>query len=128
VRNVRIGAHLDDDTVKLNSILPAVQRSVGPWPAYLLLMVLGLVESLLIIRIVLRFLDSNPGTFLVSLVYPLSYPFTVPFQRFVPAVRSYGSTVEWSSVVALVACFGLALAVSWAISVLGSKQALRRSS
>ena len=64
--------------------------------------ILGIVEILLVFRIVLKILAANPGNSIVSLIYSLSDPFARPFATIFGVTISQNTVVEWSTMVAMV--------------------------
>lgn len=73
--------------------------------------ILGLVEVLLAFRVVLQLLGANPNSGFTALIYTLSSPFAVPFRGVVRASAMGTSTMEWSTLLAmlvyLIIAFGL---------------------
>ncbi len=74
---------------------------------------LGVFETLLFFRFIFRLLGANTTSAFTQLVYALSYPLVYPFQGIFPQRSAgTGSTLEWSSLVAmfvyLVGAWGLA--------------------
>jgi uncharacterized protein YggT (Ycf19 family) len=73
--------------------------------------VLGIVEVLLIFRILLKALGANPTSGFANLVYTLSNPLALPFQGIFRTAQVQGSVFEWSTIIAgvvyLIIAFGL---------------------
>lgn len=64
--------------------------------------VLGVIEILLIFRVLLKMLGANISSSFVSLVYMISDPFAVPFRGiFRISVNEAGAVFEWSTLVAM---------------------------
>lgn len=64
--------------------------------------ILGVVEVLLAFRFVLRFLGANPDTGFTSFIYNLSAPFALPFRGVIRATQVGNSTIEWSTLIAMI--------------------------
>lgn len=64
--------------------------------------VLGLVEVLLIFRVVLKALGANPYVGFTSLIYSITNPLAAPFSGILGVFISGNSTIEWSTVIAAV--------------------------
>lgn len=75
--------------------------------------ILGVIEVLLIFRLLLKILGANPVSGFVNFIYGLSDPFALPFSGILRTTvsPSYGSVLEWSTIIAmivyLVIAFGL---------------------
>lgn len=92
------------------------------WLERSLAIIFGLVEGLLIIRVVLRLLEADPSGALVKIIYPITYPLIAPFQSFFPTPRPYGSVLEFSSLTALVVSLVLSYGLARLIMVIRSGQ------
>lgn len=73
--------------------------------------ILGLLEALLLFRFVLKLLAANPGAGFSSFIYNLSYPFVAPFQAVFNTAQVGGSVFEWSTLLAMVVYWLVALAI-----------------
>jgi hypothetical protein len=73
--------------------------------------VLGLIEALLLFRFVLRLLGANPSAGFTNFIYTLSYPFRAPFQAVFSATKVSGSVFEWTTLLAMVVYWLVALAI-----------------
>lgn len=71
---------------------------------------LYLVETLLAVRFVLKLLGANPGAAFSDLVYSLSYVFTWPFATVFRHDYVQGSIFEWSTLLAMLVYWLLAMA------------------
>lgn len=73
--------------------------------------VLGVIETLLIFRLILKALGANPNSGFTNLVYALSNPLALPFRGIFPTPVVEGSVFEWSTIVAgivyLIVAYGL---------------------
>lgn len=80
--------------------------------AQLIPLALGIIESLLIIRIVLLVLAANPDAGFSSLIYSWTAPFVAPFQGVFPnVVGSQGPTLDIAAILAMIVYALLARAV-----------------
>ena len=73
--------------------------------------ILGVIETLLLLRFVLKMIGANPFSGFVSFVYAVSDPFALPFQGIVPSVVSGVNVIEWSTIIAAVVYFLLAYGI-----------------
>ena len=72
---------------------------------------LYLIETLLIIRFLLKLLGANPEAAFSNLVYSLSYAFVWPFVTVFPNNYVSGSIFEWTTLLALVVYWLIATAI-----------------
>jgi uncharacterized protein YggT (Ycf19 family) len=69
---------------------------------YLIDFIFGIIEILIGLRLILKFLGANPSTPFVSWVYSVSYPLIYPFQGIFPSSIIQGRFyIEISALVAL---------------------------
>lgn len=71
--------------------------------------ILGLIEVLLAFRFILKLLGANSGAGFSSFIYGFSSIFSYPFSSVFPSARVSGSSLEWSTL--------LAMFVYWVIAV-----------
>lgn len=64
--------------------------------------ILGVIETVLLIRFVFRLLGANPNTGIVDLIYGLSNLLMQPFWLIFPTQRAAGVILEWSVLAAMV--------------------------
>lgn len=64
--------------------------------------ILGVVEALLAARIILKLIGANINSGFTSLIYSASAPFALPFRGVLGVTSSLGSTIEWSTIIAMV--------------------------
>jgi uncharacterized protein YggT (Ycf19 family) len=73
--------------------------------------ILGVIEVLLIFRIILKMLGANALSPFVNLVYTLSDPLALPFRGIFQTAVVEGSVFEWSTIIAgvvyAIVAFGL---------------------
>lgn len=62
--------------------------------------VLGVIEVLLLFRIILKMLGANPNSGFANLVYTISNPFALPFRGIFQTQVVEGSVFEWSTIIA----------------------------
>lgn len=62
--------------------------------------VLGIIEVLLVFRIILKVLAANPSSSFVNLIYTLSDPLARPFRGIFQTAVVEGSVFEWSTIIA----------------------------
>lgn len=64
--------------------------------------IVGVIEVLLIFRIILKMLAANANSGFTFLVYTLSAPFAVPFQGILNISYVEGSVFEWTTFIAMI--------------------------
>lgn len=64
--------------------------------------VLGIVEVLLLFRVVLKALGANAGSGFANLIYTLSAPLSAPFSGIFKSASTQSSVFEWSTIIACV--------------------------
>ena len=74
--------------------------------------VLGILEVLLAFRFLLKLFGANPGAGFSSFIYALSYPFAAPFLNVFRISRVEGSVLEWTTLLAMVVYWIIALGIS----------------
>ncbi len=72
---------------------------------------LGFLEAILAFRFVLKLLGANPTAGFTDLLYSLSYPFVAPFLNVFRVGKLEGSVVEWTTLLAMLVYWLLALGV-----------------
>lgn len=84
---------------------------------YLINLVFGLIELIIGLRIILKFLGANPNTPFVSWVYEVSRTLLFPFQGIFPSpVLSGGFVLEMSAIVALLVYALIAYIISQVVT------------
>ncbi len=76
----------------------------------------GILEALLAFRFVLKLLAANPQAGFTNFIYSISQPFVAPFLNVfriptAPAYTTVGSTLEWTTLLAMLVYFLIALAI-----------------
>ena len=84
--------------------------------------VLGIVETLLAIRVVLKLLAANPGAGFSAFIYSITNPLVVFFQGVFPEPQSNGSMLELSALLAMVVWALLAWAIVRVIEITTRRQ------
>jgi hypothetical protein len=76
------------------------------WDVYrasqLVYLVFGVIEALILVRVILRLLGANAAAGFTSLIYGLTAPFVAPFAGVFPSTGAGGSVLELSSVLAII--------------------------
>jgi uncharacterized protein YggT (Ycf19 family) len=92
-----------------------VTRSV----AQLIALALGIIEALLLVRIVLLLLAANPDAPFSSLIYGWTAPLVAPFQGVFPnAVSGQGITIDVAAILAMIVYAILARLVEAVVGLL----------
>jgi hypothetical protein len=73
--------------------------------------VFGVIETLILIRFILKLLAANPGAGFSSFIYTLTAPLVAPFQGVFPTPASNGSVAEIASLLAII----IYALISWVI-------------
>ncbi|MFA6278894.1 MAG: YggT family protein [Candidatus Paceibacterota bacterium] len=73
--------------------------------------ILGLLEALLAFRFVLKLLGANAGAGFTSFIYNISYAFAAPFLSVFGVTQAAGSTVEWTTLLAMFVYWALAIGI-----------------
>ena len=73
--------------------------------------ILGLLESLLAFRFVLKLLAANPNAGFSEFIYSITYPFVAPFLSVFKIARVEGSVLEWTTLLAMLVYW----LIAWAI-------------
>lgn len=73
--------------------------------------ILGLIEILLIFRVILKALGANQYAGFTSLIYSVTAPLALPFSGILRIYTTGTSTIEWSTVIACV----VYLCIAWGL-------------
>jgi uncharacterized protein YggT (Ycf19 family) len=65
--------------------------------------VVGIIELLLIIRLIFKFLVVNAGTPFVAWLYGVTAPLVAPFAKIIPDMKFSGYVIDFATVAALIA-------------------------
>jgi hypothetical protein len=91
---------------------PGLERRIVTFKAtYIILLVLGLLEALIGLRVLLKLMAANPANPFAMLVYNVSYIFVFPFLGLTIAPAASGMVLEISSLIAM----GVYALVFWAV-------------
>jgi uncharacterized protein YggT (Ycf19 family) len=85
-------------------------------------LVAGIVEALLIIRVVLKALGANPAAGFSQLIYSVTAPLVLPFQGIFPTPTTSRSVLELSALVAIVVYALIAWGIVRLIAILDPRQ------
>jgi YGGT family len=91
-------------------------------------LILGVVEALLITRVILKLLAANPAAGFVRVIYDRSALFVAPFQGIFPTPATHNSVLELSSLVAIAMYALIAWGIVRLIAIFRRRQALSSSS
>lgn len=75
------------------------------------------IETILLFRFVLKLLGANSGAAFTQFVYGLSEPFVAPFRYVFGSPSVFGSTIEWSTLLAMLVYWILAWGIVRAIAM-----------
>ena len=73
--------------------------------------ILSVIEALLAIRFILKLLGANASAGFTSFIYTVTYPFAAPFLGVFRITRIEGSTFEWTTILAIIIYWLLAIAI-----------------
>lgn len=73
--------------------------------------ILGLIEVLLVFRLVLKALGANSSAGFTSLIYAITAPLAVPFSGILGVSITGNSMIEWSTIVAAI----VYLCIAWGL-------------
>jgi len=122
--------HLTQPVTTVQLVQPAqpVQRSpavsVAERAAMITYLVLGIMEALLITRVILKLLAANPEAGFVRVIYDRSALFVAPFQGIFPTPATHNSVLELSSLVAIAVYALIAWGLVRLIAIFSRRQAL----
>src|SRR3989344_1683225 len=72
---------------------------------------LSLLEIVLAFRFILKLTGANPEAGFTSFIYGLTWPFTAPFLAVFPKTIVQGSVFEWTTLLAMLVYWMIALAI-----------------
>lgn len=73
--------------------------------------ILGILETLLAFRFILKLLAANPSAGFSSFIYNVSYPLAAPFLNVFRTARVEGSVFEWTTLLAMLVYWMIALGI-----------------
>lgn len=62
----------------------------------------GIVEALIVIRVILKLLAANPAAGFTSLINTITDPLVAPFQGVFPSPQTHGSVLDLAAVLAII--------------------------
>ncbi len=83
-------------------VQPVLVESPAHRAGQIVYFVFGVLEALLIIRLVMKLLGANPDAGFSQLIYGITYPFVALFQGVFPNAGGRGSVLELSTLLALI--------------------------
>ena len=98
--------------------------SVAERAAMITYLILGVLEALLITRVILKLLAANPEAGFVRFIYDRSALFVAPFLGIFPTPATQNSALELSSLVAIAVYALIAWGIVRLIDIFGRRQAL----
>ena len=85
-------------------------------------LVLGILETFLVIRFVLKLLAANPEAAFTSFIYALTEPFVVPFEGVFPTPQTQGAALDLAAVLAMIVYALLVWGVVSVLYTLGNRR------
>lgn len=73
--------------------------------------ILGVIEVALAFRFVLKLLGANPAAGFTDFIYTITYVFAAPFLNVFRITHVAGSTVEWTTILAMFVYWVLAMGI-----------------
>lgn len=73
--------------------------------------ILGIIETLLAFRFVLKLLGANPSAGFSSFIYNITYLFAAPFLSVFSKSQVAGSVLEWTTLLAMLVYWILAIGI-----------------
>ncbi len=86
--------------VRRGVVTPAVSPAYRA--AQIVYLILGILETLLVIRFILRLLAANPSAGFSSLIYGITGPFVAPFDGVFPNHAYNSSVLDWAAILAMI--------------------------
>ncbi|HET9109793.1 MAG TPA: YggT family protein [Ktedonobacterales bacterium] len=85
-------------------------------------LILGILETLLVIRFVLKLLAANPVAPFTSFIYALTEPFVVPFEGVFQAPQTQGAMLDLAAVLAMIVYALLVWGIVSVLYTLGNRR------
>lgn len=82
--------------------------------------ILGIIETLLLLRFLFRLFGANPGAGVVQLIYSITGVLMAPFEYIFPTNAVSGAVFEWSILVAMALYALVVYAVEGLLSIMYS--------
>jgi uncharacterized protein YggT (Ycf19 family) len=85
-------------------------------------LILGILETFLVIRFVLKLLAANPDAAFTSFIYALTEPFVIPFEGVFPTPQTQGAALDLAAVLAMIVYALLVWGVVSVLYTLGNRR------
>jgi len=95
--------------------------------AQIIYLILGILEVLLLIRLLLRLFAANPDAGFSSLIYGLTWPFVALFEGVFTEPSGHGSVLELSTILAMIVYALLAWGIVRVIEITRRRQTMYRA-
>jgi uncharacterized protein YggT (Ycf19 family) len=97
---------------------------VPPWytTARVIYLILGIVEALLLIRLILKLLAANPVAGFSSLIYGITAPLVAPFVGVFPNAQGDASVLEVATILAMIVYALLAWGIVRLVEIIARRQ------
>ncbi len=102
---------------QVERVAPLRMQGAGPtvWAPYrvpqIVYLIAGIIDTLLVIRVVLKLLAANPAAGFTTLIYGVTNPFVALFAGVFPNAQSQGNVLDLAALLAIV-IYGL---LAWGI-------------
>ena len=102
---------------RVERVAPLQSQAAGSqvWAPYrvaqIVYLIAGIIDTLLVIRVVLKLLAANPTAGFTTLIYGVTNPFVALFEGVFPNVQSQGNVLDLAALLAIV-IYGL---LAWGI-------------
>jgi len=73
--------------------------------------ILGLLETLLLFRFILKLLEANPSAGFTKFIYGVTYIFAAPFLNVFRKTQVSGNVFEWTTLLAMLVYWILAMGI-----------------
>lgn len=91
----------------------------------ILYLILGILETFLAIRFVLKLLAANPDAAFTSFIYALTEPFVLPFEGVFPTPQTRGAILDLAAVLAMIVYALLVWGIVSVLYTLGNRRPAR---
>jgi uncharacterized protein YggT (Ycf19 family) len=126
-----------DPRYQPHEIVERYQAQHGPSPAeaaqarriyavaragQIIYLILGILETFLVIRFVLKLLAANPVASFTSFIYALTEPFVMPFEGVFPTPQTQGTALDLAAVLAMIVYALLVWGIVSVLYTLGNRR------
>jgi len=104
-QNKHVEVHHNGDYVQKRRVVessPSTQAVLVSRISKFIWLVFGVVEVLIVFRLILQAIGANAGSGFVDFIYSITQIFVLPFQAIVPNITYTGGVIEIASIFALV--------------------------